>query len=191
MAPEVFTESCPLSWWGSPHLFSPYHCWVILGLPHSGRLDKWCAVTGSRHADPILYGWGPRQLVSWIRGTDRPLLLIQSGQCWSEGTILMRDCTIFGSSRGKIHHKNWPYMFIFVWVSCPWPAGTNIGGIVLKAVILVHRVLPWYPGCVPCLHYLLSYIWRYLDLWCRFDHLYLWCVGVAVGKSRWLSENSG
>ena len=69
-------ESCSLSRWCYPHLFSPYCCWVWLGLPHPRRLYKWHMVPGIRRADTILDGRGPPLWWPQIFSADRPLRLI-------------------------------------------------------------------------------------------------------------------
>ena len=62
-------------------------------------------------------------------------VLIGSTQWWSWGPIYLRACNIFGYNKGHIHPQNWPFMFIFVWVSYRRPAEPNVGGIGWKAVI--------------------------------------------------------
>ena len=86
---------------------------------------------------------------------------------------------------------NWPYMSLFVWVSCLWPAWINVEEIGRKSVIQGRSARPWYPGCLtyPC--HPQSSIWKLLDLWYRFDHLSLLYFGTIVVESRLLSETSG
>ena len=144
-------------------------------------------MTGSRHADTIIDGVGPSLWRPWRCGTDRPLMLIGSGRCQSWVPTGISAFTAFSYSKGFMHPKNWPCMFLFVWGSCWWPSDPNIGGIVRKAVIWGSTLRSWYPGFAPYLHHLQCYIWRILDPWWRFDHLSLLCVGVVVGGSCWLS----
>ena len=102
---EVSPAPCTKTRWISTHCFSTYCRWVWLGIQHTGHLDEWCTFPCYRHDDTIIDGWG----VCWWRtltwGTDRPLLLIGSGRCWSQCLRLLISCTIFVSSRGHIHNK--------------------------------------------------------------------------------------